>query len=204
MRFPKHEAQRFVRQQSQWLERQQEAWRAMPDAPAWRLEDGAEWPYLGRTLSLVLDQSTRTVRQNDTTLVLGCTGLQDDAGRFRRLTHWYRQQAEMHLGQQLDLWSQHLGLTPSEYKIRRYKRRWGSCHADGRVSLNWCLIMAPQPVLDYVIVHELCHLQYFNHSPEFWALVQRYCPDWRQHRRWLADHGHCLDFPATPPFAPVR
>lgn len=203
MRFPKQEAQRFVRQQSQWLKRQQAAWHAMPDAPDWRPVAGAEWPYLGEPLRLVLDESSRLVRRDDHELLLGCAGLQDEAGRFRRLHKWYRQQAELHLQQQLALWSDHLGLSPSDCKIRRYKRRWGSCHGDGRISLNWCLIMAPQAVLDYVIIHELCHLQYFNHSSAFWSLVQRYCPEWRQHRRWLADHGHCLDFPYKPPPVPV-
>lgn len=198
-RFPKQEAQRFVRQQSQWLERQQAAWQALPDAPDWRPVAGAEWPYMGKNVSLVFDESSRTVRHFDEQLILGCAGLSDDTGRFRRLKQWYRRQAESHLAQQLELWSEHLGLQPNDCHIRRYKRRWGSCHANGRISLNWCLIMAPQAVIDYVIIHELCHLQYFNHSPDFWALVQRYCPEWRQHRRWLADHGHCLDFPEQGP-----
>lgn len=174
----------------------------MPVAPDWRLEAAAEWPYLGQNLRLVVEESTRMVRHFEDELILGCAGLSDDAGRFRRLKQWYRQQAEQQLLQQVELWSERLKLYPNECKVRRYRRRWGSCHENGRISLNWCLILAPQTVIDYVIIHELCHLQYFNHSSDFWMLVQRYCPNWRRHRRWLADHGHCLDFPEHPPEPP--
>lgn len=76
--------------------------------------------------------------------------------------------------------------------IRDQKTRWGSCSARGTLSFNWRLMLAPPAVLDYVVVHELCHLTYMNHSPAFWQAVANVCPDYRTHRKWLKDHGHEL------------
>ncbi|MDE7247138.1 MAG: M48 family metallopeptidase [Lachnospiraceae bacterium] len=76
--------------------------------------------------------------------------------------------------------------------IRDQKTRWGSCSAKGTLSFNWRLMLAPPAVLDYVVVHELCHLTHMNHSAAFWALVESVCPDYRVHRKWLKEHGNEL------------
>lgn len=76
--------------------------------------------------------------------------------------------------------------------IRDQKTRWGSCSAKGTLSFNWRLMLAPPTVLDYVIVHELCHLTYMNHSAAFWRKVEAVYPDYRTARKWLKDHGHEL------------
>ena len=73
--------------------------------------------------------------------------------------------------------------------IRDQKSRWGSCSQKGNVNFNWKLVMAPPPALDYVVVHELCHLYEFNHSPRFWALVARHVPDYEVWKKWLKAHG---------------
>lgn len=85
-----------------------------------------------------------------------------------------------------------LPLTGGSYNritIRDQKTRWGSCSARGTLSFNWRLMLAPPAVLDYVVVHELCHLTHMNHSAAFWALVESVCPDYRTHRKWLKEHG---------------
>lgn len=76
--------------------------------------------------------------------------------------------------------------------IRDQKTRWGSCSAKGTLSFNWRLMLAPPAVLDYVVVHELCHLTYMNHSAAFWRKVESIYPDYRSSRRWLKDHGQEL------------
>lgn len=76
--------------------------------------------------------------------------------------------------------------------IRDQKTRWGSCSANGTLSFNWRLMLAPPAVLDYVVVHELCHLTHMNHSKAFWALVESACPEYRTHRKWLKEHGQTL------------
>ena len=74
-------------------------------------------------------------------------------------------------------------------EIRDQRTRWGSCSARGTLSFNWRLVLAPFEVLDYVVVHELCHLRAPNHSPRFWQLVGSRRPQWRLHREWLRDFG---------------
>ena len=79
-------------------------------------------------------------------------------------------------------------------RIASQKTRWGSCSYKGTLSFNWRLMMAPPEVLDYVVVHELCHLCEMNHSAAFWSLVESILPDWKVRRKWLSDNGQRLLF----------
>ena len=84
------------------------------------------------------------------------------------------------------------GLIGVEYRrirIGGQRTLWGSCSPRGTLSFNWRLVLAPPEVLDYVVVHELCHLRVPNHSRRFWELVERHRPHWRQQREWLRVHG---------------
>ncbi|MCC5797235.1 MAG: M48 family metallopeptidase [Methylophaga sp.] len=110
------------------------------------------------------------------------------------LKKFYRQQAAQQLIQRCQVLAEQYQLSPRQITVRQYRSRWGSCRSNGDIQLNWQLIQAPQPIIDYVITHELCHLQYLNHSPSFWNLVARFDADYRQHRQWLKQHGHHLIF----------
>lgn len=76
--------------------------------------------------------------------------------------------------------------------IRSQKTRWGSCSRLKNLSFNWRLVMAPIEVIDYLIVHEMAHIEEMNHSASFWRLVEKACPDYKAHRRWLKEHGPAL------------
>ena len=78
---------------------------------------------------------------------------------------------------------------PGRIAIRDQKSRWGSCSRKGNLNFNWKLIMAPPPALDYVVIHELCHLHEFNHSPRFWQLVAAQMPEYESWKKWLKQHG---------------
>ena len=105
------------------------------------------------------------------------------------LEQWYRKQAAKLIKERADKLSARLGLTYNRISIRGQKTRWGSCSHKGNLSFNWKLIMAPEPVIDYVVIHEIAHLKEMNHTKRFWELVAEYCPRWREHRKWLKDHG---------------
>ncbi|MFL5924071.1 MAG: M48 family metallopeptidase [Gaiellaceae bacterium] len=82
-----------------------------------------------------------------------------------------------------------IGVAFQRIRIGAQRTLWGSCSPRGNLSFNWRLVLAPSEVLDYVVVHELCHLRVLNHSPRFWRLVERHRPAWREQRAWLREHG---------------
>jgi predicted metal-dependent hydrolase len=89
-------------------------------------------------------------------------------------------------------WARILGVSYGKITIRHQQTRWGSCSGKGNLNFNCLLMLAPEPVRDYVTVHELCHRQEMNHSPAFWALVAGAMPDFQAHRAWLKTHGREL------------
>lgn len=104
----------------------------------------------------------------------------------------YRKAAGRELMARVRYFQEQLGLVPSQVRIKDQKRRWGSCSAKGTVNLNWRLVLAPPQVIDYVIVHELCHLKELNHSSRFWGRVGNALPDYAQRRAWLRENGALL------------
>jgi predicted metal-dependent hydrolase len=111
----------------------------------------------------------------------------------KKLLSWYKEQAEFQLHDRAEHFSTMIGKAPSHVGIKNYKSRWGSCHHDGQIYLNWRLIMAPEWVFDYVVIHELCHLIHHNHSPAFWQLVETIVSDYRNAKTWLKINGLTLE-----------
>ncbi len=85
-----------------------------------------------------------------------------------------------------------MGLTYGRITIRNQVSRWGSCSAKGNLNFNCLLMLCPEEVMDYVVVHELCHLKEMNHSKKFWSLVEHFCPEYKQNKKWLKEHGNEL------------
>ncbi len=88
--------------------------------------------------------------------------------------------------------AQMLGVSYGNITIRSQHSRWGSCSGKGNLNFNCLLMLTPPEVLDYVVVHELCHRKEMNHSPQFWTEVEKICPDYKIHRKWLKDNGGSL------------
>ena len=101
--------------------------------------------------------------------------------------------------QRVNYYAEKMGLSYGRITIRLQKSRWGSCSGKGNLNFNCLLVKAPEEVMDYVVVHELCHLKEMNHSPRFWSEVEKVLPDYRERRKWLKDHGRELSkSPETP------
>lgn len=113
----------------------------------------------------------------------------DDASRRDALLRWYRRCARPRLRLAAHEEAARLGLRYSSITVRDQRTRWGSCSAGGNLSFNWRLIIAPEPVLRYVVVHELCHLQVANHSKAFWRQLEAAAQGWQEHSAWLTEHG---------------
>lgn len=104
----------------------------------------------------------------------------------------YRQAAKEYFPKRADYYAQQIGVSYERIRIAEQKTRWGSCSSKGTLSFNWKLMLAPPKVLDYVVVHELCHRKEMNHSPRFWKLVEEIMPDYKEYRKWLKENGSTL------------
>lgn len=112
--------------------------------------------------------------------------------RQKRLEAPYRQAAKEYIPKRAAHFAALLGVTYENITIRDQKTRWGSCSSKGTLSFNWRLMLAPPAVLDYVVIHELCHRKEMNHSPRFWRLVEQIMPDYKTKRQWLKENGNKL------------
>ena len=148
---------------------------------------GEGFPYLGRSYRLLL------VADQDRPLKL-------QRGRFRLIRSetqrgrdhfiaWYTEHARDWLGKKAQLWSARMSVQPSGIRIQDLGFRWGSCGAGGLVNFHWATILLPQSIVEYVLVHELAHLQERCHTRDFWLRVERSLPDYLERKRWLAQHG---------------
>ncbi|HCM46810.1 MAG TPA: M48 family peptidase [Colwellia sp.] len=104
------------------------------------------------------------------------------------LENHFKQQAEKLIVERLEMLSGQTLLIPKKVNVRQYSARWGSCNNRGELSFNYLLMMAPIFVIDYVIIHELCHLKHLNHSKSFWQLVKEYSPEYQAAKEWLNTH----------------
>jgi len=108
------------------------------------------------------------------------------------LTAWYKDKAGVVFREKLDYYSRMMGLKYNQLRVKNQSTRWGSCSGKGNINLNWRVIMAPDQVINYLIVHELAHLRYMNHSKDYWNLVAQFMPEYEKWRKWLKENGKFL------------
>ena len=116
--------------------------------------------------------------------------------RTRALERWYRRAARVEIAPRVEHAVADAGLDYERLTIRGQRTRWGSCSTTGTLSFNWRLLLAPEPVLDYVVWHEVCHLEVPDHSKRFWRLLARHRPGYREQERWLRRYGSTLTLPS--------
>lgn len=117
----------------------------------------------------------------------------------RAAESWYRREIRPRLEARVRALAVRENFSWKQIRISRARSRWGSCSAHGTLSFNWRLLMCPPQVMDYVIIHELCHLRELNHSRRFWRQVQALCPDYSQALGWLRENGEFLVRPVLNP-----
>ncbi len=192
---PRQEIDDFFRAKEPWLrkrlrQRKEEAPRESLPPP---FQEGQTFLFLGAAYPLRIEGEPSTppgrLRFDTRDFILH----RDDVRQGRELFGaWYWAQADIRLRERLDFFSRQLALAPRGFRITRAKSFWGSCSAADRLAFNWRLIMAPQPVIDYVLVHELMHLVEKNHSKAFWQRVAAVLPDYGRQRFWLHREGFRL------------
>ncbi len=182
-RAPERAAAAAVSELRPWIERRLDEARETLASISAR---GSSLPYLGRMLHLTPQPGrTRVHRKGGRLLV--------PAGDARpALERFYRRAARAEIAPRLDRATALAGSSYSGLAIRAQRTRWASCSPDGHMSFNWRLLLAPERVLDYVVWHEVCHLDILDHSPRFWALLERRWPGYRDDRDWLRRNGATL------------
>ena len=154
--------------------------------------DGESFMYLGHDYPLQLKLNPE-LKKMSVRLIEGRflvdTPVVDGAVIRGGLEAWYRFMGAEHINARLDYYQSLLDVSPNRVTIRNQKTRWGSCSSKGSLNFNWRLMMAPAEVIDYVVVHELCHLIHPNHSKNFWNQVSAILPDYRVRKDWLKKNG---------------
>ena len=195
-RMPLREVEPFVAGKQRWIERTLRRYRqAEVEAPLVQLVDGGSVPYLGEDLTLRVRVEPGRVRPHvarrggELRVAVGSSG---QAAVRDALERWYRRQAREEVADRLDDATARAGTEYASLSIRGQRTRWASCSNRGGMSFNWRLLLAPVEILDYVVEHEVAHLEVLGHSRRFWALVGRRCPEYRRHERWLRRYGSTL------------
>ncbi|MGI5921827.1 MAG: M48 family metallopeptidase [Syntrophomonadaceae bacterium] len=153
---------------------------------------GERFLYLGieYTLDLVIDSTLKKPLVNLYDHRLMVSTPSDDKNVIRTAVEsWYRYMADKHIRTRIEHYQSIIGVFPSRVTIKEQKSRWGSCSSKGNLNFNWKAIMAPADVMDYLIIHEMCHLIHLNHSRDFWNLVSAIMPNYKVFKDWLRKNG---------------
>jgi predicted metal-dependent hydrolase len=204
---PLREIQEIIQKRAPWIDRQVQLQAALPTVPPRLFVDGEQLPFLGQNFALRVEVSSEPSvtldgdhivvalqPENGTLPFAGAEFLAGRADEVRdQLMAWYQAQAEEILIEATDRYAEHLGVVPSAITVRHYTSQWGSCSVSGHIRLNRRIIFAGREIAEYVVAHEVSHLEHHNHSRQFWDCVEDLDADFREHRDWLREHGSNLN-----------
>lgn len=200
LRLSKKQIEEAVRGKVDWIFNKVNKVKAMSlDVVPREFVNGEKLLCLGKeyTLKVVYRDLTRpeVCMQDDTISVYISARITEESRKQtvkETLIKWYRKYFSSIVNDRIEKYSLMLNATPCKVVIKDQKTRWGSCSVKGNVNLNWRLVMAPVDIIDYVVVHELCHLKIMNHSKDFWLLVESVLPCYKEKRKWLKTYGYRL------------
>ena len=190
----------MVRKKADWIQRKANEIKAKNSKLICRqFVSGEKILYLGEEYTLEIAEKhpgkPEVLVYEDTVTVYISQGLPDEDRKQvvkEALIKWYRKHFSEIVNERVEKYSLQLKAVPCRVVIKDQKTMWGSCSKKGNINLNWKLVMAPVKIIDYVVVHELCHLKFMNHSKEFWNLVASVLPNCHESRKWLKANGYKL------------
>ncbi len=186
--MPKHSVENYVQNKSKWLLKHLEHFDQHPPENEKHYQDGESFSLLGKTLKLSVQEGKNRVELKGDHIILQVKDTLDRKQKERVLNAWYRKQAIEIITPMYRDWTerlQYLNLPITTLRFYKMKRRWGSCSSKGVITLNIELIKKDPKLIDYVIVHEICHLKVPAHNKAFWDLVGSIIPDWKKKRKAL-------------------
>lgn len=186
--IPSGYIERLINKKRNWITKKVREIKASPQPKIYEFVNGEGFLFLGKPYRLKIG--------NYTSIQLGEHLFFPKSKKDQiqeELTDWYKSQALKKIISRANWYSKKMGVNYSALKISNAKKRWGSCGRENALSINWRLIMSPLKILDYVIVHELTHIEQKNHSKRFWNRVKVVISNYDQSRDWLRDNGHLLN-----------
>ncbi|MGM0472377.1 MAG: M48 family metallopeptidase [Bacillota bacterium] len=197
------EVKEVVQNKAHWILKKQDKLGDVKPAPRPKeFLSGEKLSYLGRRyrikaeISNHVDQVKVKLYQGKFWLMISKGVAEADNRRElirKEVIQWYRRHADQKIRERVKKYQERIGESPNSIQIKQQKKRWGSCSAKRNLNFNWRLIMAPMSVIDYLVVHELVHLKYPNHSHDFWQLVEAIIPNYKAKQEWLRINGRQLN-----------
>ena len=190
----RREIDHFFQKKKDWLHKKiGETEKHQKEGGAKKFLSGETFYYLGSLYPLIVDNTNNCA---DPLTFSGHQFILDREYVHRAkdlFTEWYAEAARKYIEGRVRHYSGVFKLYPGRVRIGSARSRWGSCSSGNHLSFTWRLVMAPGPVIDYVVAHELAHIKEKNHSNRFWNLLERAVPDYGTHRLWLRKKGHLLN-----------
>ncbi len=180
----------LIRRHRQWVLDKLDVWSGRLPKVRLQVETGTVVFLLGRPLTVSIDAQRQRGYEIDTSLRQLTLNSSLTAGEA--LVNALKSEARQFFAMRLAHYVQLMGVPLPPLRLSSARTRWGSCNHRGQISLNWRLVMLPEPLIDYVVVHELAHLREMNHSPRFWSVVAQLCPEWQLRRQELKQQGALL------------
>jgi predicted metal-dependent hydrolase len=152
---------------------------------------GEGFLYLGRTYRLrIVEKQTKPLMLKDGYFYLRSDAVEKPYIAFKE---FYREKGEEKIAARVEYYKTKMGVNPGEVRIMELKNRWASCSEKQNLNFHWKCLMAPLNIIDYIVVHELAHLKYKNHTDAFWGEIDKVIPDYRGRKEWLRQNGAGMD-----------
>lgn len=195
---------RFVESKVEWIISQRARQQDREDMRlVRRFETDYSFPYLGEERLLEMQSAKKTgISYQDGKIIIKTPAYESlvadyDASENKEkieklqndLKKWYKKQAYAYVSKRVDYYKDIVGVTVTSVSIKSRKSQWGSCDSNGELTFSWRLVMARPEAIDYVVIHELCHRKYMDHSKQFWNEVQKYMPDFKAQKQWLEENS---------------
>ncbi len=192
----------FVKSNTKWIEKQLvKVEKQKKLRPTFKYRTGDMFYYFGEQVELIIKPSNRkrsTIKVRDDKMIITLyrkiSELDGVKAIKKTIEKFYHNKAEEVIHDRLQFFNEHYGFPYNRVTMRNQKSRWGSCSGLRNLNFNWRLIMAPIEVIDYVVVHELCHLKEMNHSSRFWKLVEEEIHEYKEMRKWLRENHYLLTY----------
>ncbi len=186
-RATKRQINALIKKHAAWIAKKQaEALEVQENFAPHRFVEGEEFYFLGEKYALRFVENAKSDLILEGDFQMKSSARENAEGVFER---WYKKEARQIFAERVTFYAEEHGFEYAKLKLSSAKRRWGSCSARGNINLTWRLVMTPPEMIDYVVVHELCHLREHNHSKKFWTQVGAIMPEYKSRRKWLKKNG---------------